>query len=127
MNAPLKCTILLSMLGLLALEGCGKAPPPPPGPPDVTVAKVISKRIKDWDEYTGRFQAVDTVEIRPRVSGYIDQVLLREAQALKKDDALVITDPRPYQTDYDRAKAGKELAQSQQEAPTLVAARVQKL
>ena len=127
MNAPLKCTILLSMLGLLALEGCGKAPPPPPGPPDVTVAKVISKRIKDWDEYTGRFQAVDTVEIRPRVSGYIEQVLFREGQAVKKDDVLVIIDPRPYQADYDRAKAGLELAKSQQELAKLEAARVQKL
>src|SRR5258708_4986439 len=128
MNAPLKCTtILLSMLSLLALEGCGKAPPPPPGPPDVTVAKVISKRIKDWDEYTGRFQAIDTVEIRPRVSGYIDQVLFREGQFVKKDEVLVIIDPRPYQADYDRAKAGLELAKSQQELAKLEAARVQKL
>ena len=64
MNAPLKrTTILLSMLGLLALDGCAKAPPPAPGPPEVTVAKVISKRIKDWDEFTGRFQAIDTVEV----------------------------------------------------------------
>jgi RND family efflux transporter MFP subunit len=128
MNAPLKCTtILLSILSLLALEGCGKAPPPPPGPPDVTVAKVISKRIKDWDEYTGRFQAIDTVEIRPRVSGYIDQVLFREGQFVKKDEVLVIIDPRPYQADYDRAKAGIELAKSQQELAKLEAARVQKL
>jgi multidrug efflux system membrane fusion protein len=127
MNAPLTCTILLSMLGLLALEGCGKAPPPPQGPPDVTVAKVISKRIKDWDEYTGRFQAVDTVEVRPRVSGYIEQVLFREGQFVKKDDVLVIIDPRPYQADYDRAKAGLELAKSQQELAKLEAARVQKL
>jgi RND family efflux transporter MFP subunit len=127
MNAPMKWTILLSMLGLLALEGCGKAPPPPQGPPDVTVAKVISKRIKDWDEYTGRFQAVDTVEIRPRVSGYIEQVLFREGQAVKKDDVLVIIDPRPYQADYDRAKAQLELAKSQQELAKLEAARVQKL
>ena len=128
MNAPLKCTtILLSMLGLLALEGCGKTPPPPPGPPDVTVAKVISKRIKDWDEYTGRFQAVDTVEVRPRVSGYIEQVLFREGQFVKKDDVLLIIDPRPYQADYDRAKAGLELAKSQQELAKLEAARVQKL
>jgi RND family efflux transporter MFP subunit len=115
------------MLGLLALEGCGKAPPPPQGPPDVTVAKVISKRIKDWDEYTGRFQAVDTVEVRPRVSGYIEQVLFREGQFVKKDDVLVIIDPRPYQADYDRAKAGLELARSQQELAKLEAARVQKL
>ena len=127
MNAPLKRTILLSMLGLLALEGCGKTPPPAPGPPDVTVAKVISKRIKDWDEYTGRFQAIDTVEIRPRVSGYVEQVLFREGQAVKKDDVLVIIDPRPYQADYDRAKAGLELAKSQQQLASLEAARVQKL
>src|SRR5882757_412520 len=97
MNAPMKCTILLSMLGLLALEGCGKAPPPPQGPPYVTVAKVISKRIKDWDEYTGRVQAVDPVEVRPRVSGYTEPRLVREGRFLKKDDELVIIDPRPYQ------------------------------
>jgi multidrug efflux system membrane fusion protein len=128
MNAPLKrTTILLSMLGLLALDGCGKAAPPPQGPPEVTVAKVISKRIKDWDEYTGRFQAVDTVEVRPRVSGYIDQFLFREGQSVKKDDVLVIIDPRPYQADYDRAKAGLELAKSQRELANLEAARVQKL
>jgi RND family efflux transporter MFP subunit len=127
MNTPLKCTILLPMLGLLALGGCSKAPPPAPGPPDVTVAKVISKRIKDWDEYTGRFQAVDTVEVRPRTSGYIEQVLFREGQFVKKDDVLVIIDPRPYQADYDRAKAGLELAKSQQELAKLEAARVQKL
>ena len=127
MNAPLKRTILLSMLGLLALEGCSKAPPPASGPPEVTVAKVISKRIKDWDEYTGRFQAVDTVEIRPRVSGYVDQRLFHEGQFVKKDDVLVIIDPRPYQADYDRAKAGLELAKSQQELAKLEAVRVQKL
>src|SRR5205823_3160340 len=109
MNAPLKCTLLLSMLSLLALGSCSKAPPPPPSLPEVTVAKVISKRIKDWDEYTGRFQAVDTVEVRPRASGYVEQVLFHEGQAVKRDDVLVIIDPRPYQADYDRAKAGLEL------------------
>lgn len=128
MNAPLKrTTILLSMLGLLALDGCGQAPPAPPGPPEVTVAKVISRRIKDWDEYTGRFQAVDTVEIRPRASGYVEQVLFHEGQLVKKDDVLVIIDPRPYQADYDRARAGLELAKSQHELANLEAARVQKL
>jgi multidrug efflux system membrane fusion protein len=128
MNAPLKrTTMILTMLGLWTLEGCGQGPPPTPGPPEVAVAKVLSKRIKDWDEYTGRFQAIDTVEIRPRVSGYIDQVLFREGQFVKKDDVLVIIDPRPYQADYDRAKAGLELAKSQEELAKLEAARVQKL
>jgi RND family efflux transporter MFP subunit len=128
MHAPLKrTTILLSMLGLLAIGGCGQAPAPQAAPPDVTVAKVISRRIKDWDEYTGRFQAIDTVEVRPRASGYVEQVLFREGQAVKKDDVLVIIDPRPYQADYDRAKAGLALAKSQQELASLEAARVQKL
>jgi len=128
MNAPLKrITLLLPMLALLAVEGCDKGPPPSSGPPEVTVAKVLSQRIKDWDEFTGRFQAVDTVEVRPRVSGYIDQFLFREGQLVKKDDVLVIIDPRPYQADYDRAKAGLELAKSQLELAKLEAARVQKL
>ena len=128
MNVPLKrTTILLSMLALSGLGGCTKSAPPAPGPPDVTVAKVISKRIKEWDEYTGRFQAVDTVEVRPRASGYIEQVLFHEGQFVKKDEVLVLIDPRPYQADYDRAKAGLELAKSQQELASLEAARVQKL
>jgi multidrug efflux system membrane fusion protein len=128
MNVPLKRSmVLLSVLGLLVLQGCGKAAPPAPSAPEVTVAKVITKRIKEWDEYTGRFQAVDTVEVRPRVSGYIDQVLFKEGQAVKKDDVLVIIDPRPYQADYDRAKAGLELAKSQLNLANLEAQRVQKL
>jgi RND family efflux transporter MFP subunit len=127
MNAPMKRTILLSTLALLALGSCSKAPPPAPSPPEVGVAKVISKRIKDWDEYTGRFQAIDTVEVRPRVSGYIDQFFFHEGQFVKKDEVLVVIDPRPYQADYDRAKAALELAKSQQELASLEAARVQKL
>ena len=128
MNDPLKRTArTLSMLALLALAACGNSGPPDPGPPEVTVAKVISRRIQDWDEFTGRFQAIDTVEVRPRASGYIEQVLFHEGQFVKKDDVLVIIDPRPYQADYDRAKAGLELAKSQHELASLEAARVQKL
>src|SRR6185312_16690892 len=88
-----------------ALVGCGKASDPAPPPPEVIVAQVLTQKIIDWDEYTGRFQAIDTVELRPRVSGYIDRVMFREGQAVKKGDTLIIIDPRPYQADYDRAKA----------------------
>ena len=128
MNVPLKRTTRFpSMLALLALAGCGAGAPPDPGPPEVTVAKVISKRIQDWDEFTGRFQAIDTVELRPRASGYIDQVLFHEGQLVKKDDVLVVIDPRPYQADYDRAKAQLALAKAQRELAQLEAERVHKL
>ena len=91
------------------------------------VAPVVQKRITDWDEYTGRFQAVDTVEVRPRASGYIDQVLFHEGQLVRQDDVMIVIDPRPYQADYARAKAGLALANSQRELAQLESARVQRL
>lgn len=91
------------------------------------VAEVLSRKITDWDEYSGRFQAIDTVEVRPRVSGYIDRVLFREGQAVKQGDTLVVIDPRPYQADFDRAKAGLALAKAQRQLAELEAERVHKL
>jgi len=118
--------VLLGVVNLM-LAGCGGEATEQAAPPEVMVAKVIERRIIDWDEYTGRFQAVDTVEVRPRVSGYIDRVLFREGQPVKKGEVLVIIDPRPYRADYDRAKAGLALAKSQQELASIEATRVQKL
>jgi RND family efflux transporter MFP subunit len=112
---------------ILTLVGCSKASDPTPAPPEVMVAQVLSQKIIDWDEYTGRFQAIDTVEVRPRVSGYIDRVLFREGQAVKQGDTLVIIDPRPYQADFDRARANLALARSQRELAVLEADRVHKL
>jgi len=92
---------------LLLIGGCGKsgggAQSPPP--PQVSVAQVLEKRVKDWDEFTGRLQAVETVEIRPRVSGYIDKVAFTEGSQVKRGDLLFVIDPRPYQAEYDRAAA----------------------
>ena len=61
--------------------------------------------MKDWDEFTGRLQAVETVEIRPRVSGYIDKVAFIEGSLVKSGALLFVIDPRPYQAEYDRAAA----------------------
>src|ERR1700676_2587307 len=93
------CTLLL--MGGCAKSG-GAAPPPPP---QVSVAQVLEKRVKDWDEFTGRLQAVETVEIRPRVSGYIDKLAFTEGSQVKRGDLLFVIDPRPYQAEYDRAAA----------------------
>lgn len=95
------CVILLSASGCGSPGGAQSAPPPP----EVSVAQVLQKRVKDWDEFTGRLQAVETVEIRPRVSGYIDQVAFIEGKVVKRGDLLFVIDPRPYKADYDRAAA----------------------
>ena len=117
----------VTLLAALPLAGCKQSPPPAEALPEVATAVVISKPITDWDEYTGRFQAVDSVEVRPRASGYIDEVKFREGQTVKKNDVLFVIDQRPYQADYQRARAGLELARSQFELAKLEAARAQKL
>jgi RND family efflux transporter MFP subunit len=114
---------------IIWLAGCSTkaADPTAPPPPGVEVAEVLSRKITDWDEYIGRFQAVDTVEVRPRVSGYIDRVLFREGQPVKQGDTLIVIDPRPYQADFERAKADLELAKSRRELADIEAERARTL
>jgi RND family efflux transporter MFP subunit len=120
-------TVQLVSLALLA-SACSRAPENSAPPPvEVTAATVIQKRVKDWDEFTGRFQAVESVEVRPRVAGYIDQVSFTEGRLVKQGDLLFLIDPRPYQADFDRAKAGLALAHAQLELAQIEANRVQKL
>ena len=114
---------------LLLLAACGKsgggqAAPPPP---QVTVAQVLEKRVKDWDEFTGRLQAVETVEIRPRVSGYIDKVAFTEGSQVKSGDLLFVIDPRPYQADYDRAAADVKRFKTALDLARIELVRVQRL
>lgn len=94
---------------------------PPPAPP-VTVAAPISKRIATWDEYSGRFVAVASVDVRPRVSGFINQVHFQDGQIVKAGDLLFTLDPRPFrisveaaQADVVRTKAQVDLAENEVE------------
>jgi multidrug efflux system membrane fusion protein len=120
--------IFATVSGALVLASCGRTPGgEAAGPPQVTAAKVIVKRVQDWDEFTGRFQAVDTVEVRPRVSGYIDRAAFTEGQMVNEGDLLFLIDPRPYQAEYERAKAALLLARSQYDLAQIEATRVQKL
>ncbi len=79
-------------------------------PPQVTVAQVISKPVTEFDEFTGRFEAIDRVEIRPRVSGYISSVNFTEGSEVKKGDVLFVIDQRPYAAELKHAQA--QLAQA---------------
>jgi multidrug efflux system membrane fusion protein len=90
--------------------GCSAPPPSAPPPPAVTVAAVEQRNITEWDEFSGRLEAVDAVEIRPRVSGYIQKVAFTAGSEVRKGDLLFQIDPRPYQAELARAEG--ELAQA---------------
>jgi multidrug efflux system membrane fusion protein len=114
--------VLLSSLILIAnvLAGCDSKPTSgsAPSPPTVTVSPPLQKSITEWDEYTGRFIALETVEVRARVSGFIDSVHFKEGQIVKKDDLLFVIDQRPYQIAVEQAKADIERAQAKLDIAT---------
>src|SRR5882672_5127317 len=90
---------------LLAAAGCKKESAPQQAPLPVNVVSAIDKEVNEWDEFTGRLEAVESVEIRPRVSGYITEIHFQAGAIIKKGDLLYVIDPRPYQADFDRAAA----------------------
>src|SRR5437773_3497042 len=100
---------LLISVGILSIfltaGGCKKTAAPQQAPLPVNVVTVIEKEVNEWDEFTGRLDPVESVEIRPRVSGYITEIRFEAGAIVKKGDLLYVIDPRPYQADFDRAKA----------------------
>ena len=89
----------------LAAGGCKKKAAPQQAALPVNVVTVVEKEVNEWDEFTGRLDPVESVEIRPRVSGYITEIRFEAGAIVKKGDLLYVIDPRPYQADFDRAKA----------------------
>ena len=128
MQSKLAIAILLA----LAVAACGKkddgkggapgrpaGPGGPGGPPPVTVAPPLIKPIVDWDDYVGRFEAMQSVEVRPRVSGYVSKLAFRDGQFAKAGQLLFVIDPRPFEAalaqaraDAGRAKATAEVART---------------
>src|SRR3984957_1090501 len=107
-------TVLLASLALL-INGCDtkSAPIAKLPAPQVTVAKVGCKPVIETDEFTGRLEAVDRGEIRPRVSGQLDSVHFQEGAIVQKGDPLFTIDPRPFQAEVDRLKAELQRAKAQ--------------
>jgi multidrug efflux system membrane fusion protein len=103
---------LATLAGLNA--GCSSsAQPKAPAPPEVSVAEVICKQIGDTDEFTGRLEAVHAVEVRPRVSGYLQSVHFKEGEIVREGDILFQIDPRPFQAEVDRLKGDLSQARAQ--------------
>jgi RND family efflux transporter MFP subunit len=96
--------LIVAILGACGREQsqAQKAPPPPP---QVSVAKPIRQTVSDFDEYVGRFIPVDSVEVRARVSGYLDIVNFRDGQMVKKGDLLFTIDRRPFEASLDQVRA----------------------
>jgi RND family efflux transporter MFP subunit len=124
-----KDVVRFSFVLLVALfaAGCARneAAEAPAAPPSVQVAKVVSKPITEFDEFTGRFEAVERVELRPRVSGYVTATRFEQGHEVKRGDVLYVIDPRPYEATLKHARAElarahtqAELARSERERAT---------
>jgi len=118
---------LYGLLVAALVAGCAPKPPAPPPPPGVTVAPVLQRDVADWDEFSGRLEAVDQVQIRPRVSGYIKRLTFTEGREVRKGEVLFEIDPRPYQADLDRAQAQLEQARTAADLAAREVGRAEKL
>ena len=122
--------LLALSLVLAALSSCERAQQtsnaaPPPAP--VTVAKPLSTDLVEWDEFIGRLDAPESVEIRARVSGYLEKIHFREGSDVKAGDLLITIDPRPYQAVVDRTAADAERAEVRLELAKMEAKRAKNL
>ena len=87
------------------MVSCAAKKPPPAPLPRVVVAAPLREQISDWDEYVGKFVSVSAVDVRPRVSGYVQSLAFHDGQIVRKGQLLFVIDPRPYQAALDQAKA----------------------
>ena len=125
-------TSILSAISAIVLTACGhsraqSAADAAPPPPAVTVAQVIARPLHHWDELTGELQAVNTVDIHPRVSGFIDSVQFTEGARVSKGQVLFQIDPRPYEIEIERLSAEIKRAQSKLDFATAGHARAERL
>lgn len=104
----------VATVAALFLAACAKPQGAAPAP-EVTVAPAIDRSVADWDEFTGHFEAVQAVDVRPRVSGFIQHVSFPEGSVVKQGDVLVTIDPRPYETEVARAAAALEQAKTHEQ------------
>src|SRR4029077_9073062 len=116
---------LLSIL--LTTASCKKKSAPPQAPLPIHVVTADEKEINEWDVFTGRLHVVASVEIRPRVSGYITEIRFQAGAIIKKDDLLYVIDPRPYQADFDRAAAEVARMQAQEKLAQIELDRAKEL
>ena len=125
-NFPHVIALGAVLLGLWLLTGCEKAQSAPL-PPQVTVAPAISRVVADEDQFTGHFEAVNTVEVRPRVGGFVERVAFTEGAIVHQGDVLYTIDARPYEAEVSRADAVLEQANTREQLAHMELERAQRL
>ncbi|MET0319943.1 MAG: efflux RND transporter periplasmic adaptor subunit [Duganella sp.] len=130
---PLAAAMALAGLATIGLTGCdeatgktAEAPPTQAGPP-ISAAAVVEKTLTETQEFSGRLEAIEQVQIRPRVSGFITAINFKPGSQVKKGDVLFVIDPRPYQAEANRAEAAAGSARAKAELAKLEMTRAEKL
>src|SRR5947207_15323877 len=95
--------------------------------PQVTVAAAIERTVADWDEFTGHFEAVNSVEVRPRVGGFVQRVAFTEGASVHQGDVLFVIDQRPYEAEVARAEAVLAQARTRNQLAGMEVERAKKL
>jgi multidrug efflux system membrane fusion protein len=119
--------MVLSAIFVSVLPACKKAQVQTPPLSTVTVAKIEERTIQDFVVFTGRTEAVESVDVRARVSGYLVETRFKDGQEVKKGDVLFVIDPRPYQADLDRAQGEFDRAQADQQLAAIEYSRSREL
>src|ERR671914_2366308 len=117
------------LAALVGLSGCRSEATPAAQEPalQVSVASALERDVTEWDEFTGRLEAVESVEVRPRVTGYIESLNFTEGSTVHKGDLLFVIDPRPYRAELSKAEAELARAVASAELAASDAARSEKL
>lgn len=124
-TAAIACAAFVATVGTSCQRGPVQAPPPPR--PVVTVSQPIKREVTDFADFTGRTDAVQSVDVRARVTGYLVQMPFKEGDEVKKGDLLFEIDPRPYQAAADQAAANVQSAQAQLNLAAITYSRYQRL
>ncbi|MGB7841012.1 MAG: efflux RND transporter periplasmic adaptor subunit, partial [Terrimicrobiaceae bacterium] len=119
--------LLVVVVALALFSGCKPPQQVAPPPPEVSIVQPVSKEVTEWDDFTGRLEPIKSVEVRPRVSGYLDSIHFKDGQVVKAGDLLFVIDPRPYEAEAERARAELKRAEAQRNLTLQNLQRAEKL
>ena len=105
--------LLVGIVALTLFWGCKPRQQVAPPPPEVSTVQPVSKEVTEWDDFTGRLEPIKSVEVRARVSGWLDSIHFKDGQVVKTGDLLFVIDPRPYEAEAERTRAELKRAEAQ--------------